>query len=107
MIGPHGHVEPRPDGAKARCGGPQLCTQCQAEAHAYEIVGYRIRNDQAEHIYRPDEIVIVRRRDVASQGIPGKLRKIAQQLEDSDNLLPPVVLAAIMSLRMIAADLPE
>lgn len=24
----HGHVWPRPDGVKARCGGPGMCTQC-------------------------------------------------------------------------------
>lgn len=27
----HGHVLPRPDGAKARCGGPALCAQCARE----------------------------------------------------------------------------
>lgn len=31
MIGGHGHVTPRPDGAKARCGGPGLCTTCSRE----------------------------------------------------------------------------
>ena len=31
---PHGHVTPRPDGAKARCGGPALCPVCQQEAAA-------------------------------------------------------------------------
>jgi hypothetical protein len=31
MIG-HGHVTPRPDGAKARCGGPSICTDCAHEA---------------------------------------------------------------------------
>lgn len=24
----HGHVFPRPDGVKARCGGPGLCAEC-------------------------------------------------------------------------------
>lgn len=24
----HGHVYPREDGVKARCGGPGLCSQC-------------------------------------------------------------------------------
>jgi hypothetical protein len=27
----HGHVTPRPDGAKARCGGPALCHECARE----------------------------------------------------------------------------
>lgn len=30
----HGHVVPRPDGAKARCGGPAMCRVCQAEQAA-------------------------------------------------------------------------
>lgn len=30
----HGHVRPRPDGAKARCGGPALCRVCQRETAA-------------------------------------------------------------------------
>lgn len=30
----HGHVTPRPDGAKARCGGPMLCEQCRKERDA-------------------------------------------------------------------------
>lgn len=28
----HGHVWPRPDGVKARCGGPAICSQCSREA---------------------------------------------------------------------------
>lgn len=24
----HGHVFPRPDGVRARCGGPALCREC-------------------------------------------------------------------------------
>lgn len=28
----HGHVVPRPDGVKARCGGPAICSQCAKEA---------------------------------------------------------------------------
>lgn len=28
----HGHVTPRADGMKARCGGPGLCAQCSQEA---------------------------------------------------------------------------
>lgn len=27
----HGHVIPRHDGVKARCGGPGICTQCSQE----------------------------------------------------------------------------
>lgn len=27
----HGHVFPRPDGVKARCGGPALCAECKQD----------------------------------------------------------------------------
>jgi hypothetical protein len=32
----HGHVRPRPDGMKARCGGPRLCSVCARELPAVE-----------------------------------------------------------------------
>lgn len=32
----HGHVVPRPDGVKARCGGPAMCHVCQAERGTLE-----------------------------------------------------------------------
>lgn len=28
----HGHVFPRPDGIRARCGGPAICPECAKEA---------------------------------------------------------------------------
>ncbi len=27
----HGHVQPRPDGQRAACGGPSVCATCRAE----------------------------------------------------------------------------
>src|SRR5689334_18771042 len=31
----HGHVYPRPDGVKARCGGPSLCSECARDYARY------------------------------------------------------------------------
>jgi hypothetical protein len=31
MMNGHGWVTPRPDGMKARCGGPAICSQCALE----------------------------------------------------------------------------
>ncbi len=33
----HGHVKPRPDGSRARCGGPALCNVCAKEKAAFDI----------------------------------------------------------------------
>ena len=35
----HGHVYPRPDGVRARCGGPGLCVECSRD---------KVRKDRAE-----------------------------------------------------------
>lgn len=32
----HGHVWARPDGVRARCGGPKLCRECAADAARYD-----------------------------------------------------------------------
>ena len=32
----HGHVTPRPDGYRSRCGGPAVCAVCQRERAAFE-----------------------------------------------------------------------
>jgi len=37
----HGHVRPRPDGVKARCGGPGLCSVCSREAAAMKATASR------------------------------------------------------------------
>lgn len=42
---PHGHVTPRPDGMKAKCGGPGACGVCRREA---DILAY-------EKVIAPDE----------------------------------------------------
>ena len=48
----HGHVVPRTDGLKARCGGPALCAECARdeafyragiEATANYLQGYAIK----------------------------------------------------------------
>jgi hypothetical protein len=33
----HGHVTPRPDGVRARCGGPAMCRVCQMERARLEL----------------------------------------------------------------------
>lgn len=45
MTGGHGHVTPRPDGAKARCGGPAICATCRAEQAAASVATVTIEAD--------------------------------------------------------------
>ncbi len=35
----HGWVYPRPDGVKARCGGPAICTACAEDQRALDAAG--------------------------------------------------------------------
>lgn len=41
MVGGHGHVVPRPDGAKARCGGPAMCAVCASELSMPDASAYK------------------------------------------------------------------
>lgn len=34
----HGHVWARPDGVKARCGGPGICSVCSRDFHEHRVV---------------------------------------------------------------------
>ncbi len=37
----HGHVWERPDGLKARCGGPNLCRECSADMPPLDLTAAR------------------------------------------------------------------
>lgn len=41
----HGHVIPRADGAKARCGGPALCLACQIEKASVKMIRTMSQSD--------------------------------------------------------------
>lgn len=34
----HGHVRPRPDGLVARCGGPEICSECREELENQKLI---------------------------------------------------------------------
>lgn len=44
----HGHVWRRPDGVRARCGGPAVCSKCAADAAAIAALG-TVRREPREH----------------------------------------------------------
>lgn len=47
----HGHVYPRSDGVRARCGGPGMCKRCSVDAQNLEFIRARGGNPgQAEWV---------------------------------------------------------
>lgn len=48
MLGGHGHVRPRADGAKARCGGPAICSACALELARVEREEQATEHELAE-----------------------------------------------------------
>jgi hypothetical protein len=61
----HGHVIPRQDGVKARCGGPALCSECAAEALLVGLPGKGAENTSAGAIL---DVVKERFRQVMVEG---------------------------------------
>lgn len=51
----HGHIIPRDDGYKAKCGGPACCGVCMAEWNSIEGKEYRLKMEQPK-IYRQWEL---------------------------------------------------
>lgn len=52
----HGHVRPRPDGVKARCGGPGICPECArglAQAGKGVLTGLRLHEGEPRDVF-PD-----------------------------------------------------
>lgn len=47
----HGHVFPRPDGVRARCGGPAICSMCAKDQAA------RLQSEQKPASLEPDDPV--------------------------------------------------
>ena len=47
----HGHVYPRPDGVRARCGGPSMCGEC-----AIDFV--KRQTDRERGVFVPRELLV-------------------------------------------------
>lgn len=88
----HGHVIPRDDGHKARCGGPALCRECALER---EVVGLRWLIEHGERAFGTqwrkasgDDIEFVRR-SMAAPGATLTVESSAPLPEDSRPPEPP------------------
>lgn len=53
----HGHVSPRSDGARARCGGPGLCAECSREASLLEAAREQLDSPAIRAAIEEDAIV--------------------------------------------------
>lgn len=49
----HGHVTPRPDGFKARCAGPGLCSTCNRELAAKAASDAPLKNEPPDPTPKP------------------------------------------------------
>lgn len=75
MIGGHGHVTPRSDGAKARCGGPGICAACSRElAQAQNLAEFNPDWTIRPGVLLADEIAASGLRD---PGAPAKISGLA------------------------------
>lgn len=54
----HGHVFPRPDGVRARCGGPGICLECSSDAAARGVGQNDIYLQQKQYIEEQEAEVI-------------------------------------------------
>jgi hypothetical protein len=97
MNGGHGHVVPRQDGAKARCGGPAICHECALE---FARLHYR-KGDTS--LPAPEQVV---------QGITPlekARRALARELMEWRDAGAPssAVVNAILALVIVAQDEPR
>jgi hypothetical protein len=74
MLGPHGHVVPRPDGMLARCGGPALCPACAQELAAQQppggIVGVLRAEASAVVVQGPETLARIAAGELNPDGTP-------------------------------------
>lgn len=63
----HGHVRPNPDGSKARCGGPAICSVCALELAAQSELPEPVdASDFDPPVWRDDD-----GDHVSVEGLPG------------------------------------
>lgn len=74
----HGHVWPRPDGVKARCGGPGMCKACALDAS-------RFGQSMAEERLTTLIYLLTRDADITAEQIRGL---VATRITPYRNLIP-------------------
>lgn len=61
----HGHVWERPDGLKAPCGGPGLCSECAADA-------MRVREVKGLYDNDVDVAILLRAKDACGKNLASR-----------------------------------
>ena len=82
----HGHVVPRADGNRTRCGGPRTCKVCALEADTYGLpsgaMGVllteidRLRGAEAVH---QRDLALIADRQIRDRGRDARLRELADR----------------------------
>lgn len=87
----HGHVTPNPNGMKARCGGPGLCSVCSAELAqkkmADEIIASRALVNELRALADEMREPVLYQRHVHPQFVDGAHSARAALLSALDSLL--------------------
>jgi len=72
----HGHVYPRPDGMKARCGGPAICSECAADLARQDRDAKESRLAAKKELTRLREALqFIRDLEPGSRGAYGKFKE--------------------------------
>ncbi|MBV5548503.1 hypothetical protein KUU59_09765 [Pseudomonas aeruginosa] len=105
----HGHVFPRADGVKMRCGGPELCSECAADAYRARAALAQPSPAQAEQAEpeRPEVVAVVR-----AQGFgrvcEADANTLYQHCSDGDELMTVAQHERIVgALRAVIAQLRQ
>lgn len=77
----HGHVRPRLDGSRARCGGPRLCKECQQEAARTPDPWDLVRDLLAENERLRDDLRVERITTHLCESVDADLREARAEVE--------------------------
>jgi hypothetical protein len=83
----HGHVRRRPDGVKARCGGPGMCTECSRELAQMEAQQRAVAAQGSSNPCNVPETLRSIVREGNAWPSAGIISEAANLLDDADTLL--------------------
>jgi hypothetical protein len=92
----HGHVLPRPDKAKARCGGPSMCQQCAGDQEA--LATNAIPGTAAPQFSEGEQVALL---------VAGTINRLERELERTRGTAAKLDRALTLATDTLAALLKE